>query len=70
MKYLMLAVSLLATGCSVHYTKDGSSTRDFKRDITNCQVKAGQAGFQPVYKWGKNAFLDQCMEAEGWTRDK
>jgi hypothetical protein len=70
---LILAIAFVSlTGCAgmkfSHPSKDPNA--GFKQDWTNCQVKMGQANVSSA-GWGMNqrAFLQQCMEGEGWTRE-
>lgn len=47
------------------------SKTNFKLDWVNCQVKMGQANISGAgYGVHQREFMQQCMEAEGWTREE
>jgi hypothetical protein len=62
----LCAVVLLATGCTMRYTKPNFTEEQFKKDQYECRVATGAYSHNPFML---RDMLDQCMRQKGYVRE-
>jgi hypothetical protein len=64
------ALALALSACVTHYIHPTKTDREFYKDLSDCEAKAGQAigmALDP-YAIQRERIVNNCLYGEGWTK--